>query len=48
MIANQETEYEFTEFFEGLIEVANKLDIEFDPEYIMINYQQQTIYSIQI
>jgi len=37
MIANQETEYEFTEFFEGLIEVANKLDIEFDPEYIMMD-----------
>jgi hypothetical protein len=37
MIANQVTEFEFTEFFEGLVDIANKMDIEFDPEYIMMD-----------
>ncbi len=37
MISNQETELEFTDFFNGLIKLAEDLGFEMDPEYIMMD-----------
>jgi len=37
MIANQETEVEFTAFFKGLVKLADRIGYEFDTEFIMMD-----------
>jgi len=37
MISNQETEDSFLKFFEGIAETADRMGIEFDPDFIMMD-----------
>ena len=46
MISNQDTVFELKEFFISIIELAERLGIEFDPYFIMINSSDETYNSV--
>ena len=42
MISNQETEADFTHFFQSIVNLGEAMDIEVDPDYIMIDASDAT------
>ena len=47
MISNQETVYEFSEFFSGLVDLATDLGYIFDPEYVMMDASDATYNAVK-
>ena len=48
MISSFETEYDFDRFYCGLIDLAEKLDLNFDPDYIKQDLAEASYNSAQI
>jgi hypothetical protein len=45
MISNQETENSFFRFFNGIVKAANRMNIECEPNYVMIDASDATYSS---